>query len=93
MKVEPNITSKIIRKSVLSILEKLNFSLEKCVKIKRDNKYTFILSEKCRPVKILKVKIENAINCSCFNRIKNLSIMKGCKIKCIRNDFGLGTEV
>lgn len=42
---------------------------------------------------MLRVKMKNAIKCSCYSHALNLSIMKGCKIKFIRNAFGLIKEV
>jgi len=52
-----------------------------------------MLSEKCGAVNMLRVKMKNAIKCSCYSHTLNLSIMKGCKIKFIRNAFGLIKEV
>ncbi|XP_060858917.1 uncharacterized protein LOC132936242 [Metopolophium dirhodum] len=52
-----------------------------------------MLSEKCGAVKTLKEKMKNAIKCTCFSHALNLSIMKGCKIKFVRNAFGIMKEI
>lgn len=85
-------TGEIIGNSVLSILDKLDLPFEKCVGITTDG-CSVMLSEKCGAVKTLKAKINNAIKCTCFSHALNLSIMKGSKIKFVRNAFGIMTEI
>jgi len=90
--VEPKITGELISKSVINILDKFGLPLDKCVGIATDG-CSVMLSEKCGAVNMLRVKMKNAIKCSCYSHALNLSIMKGCKIKFIRNAFGLIKEV
>lgn len=90
--VEPKITGELISKSVINILDKFGLPLDKCVGIATDG-CSVMLSEECGAVNMLRVKMKNAIKCSCYSHALNLSIMKGCKIKFIRNAFGLIKEV
>ncbi|XP_060862053.1 uncharacterized protein LOC132945023 [Metopolophium dirhodum] len=90
--VEPKMTGEIIGNSVLSILKKLDLPFENCVGITTDG-CSVMLSEKCGAVKTLKEKMKNAIKCTCFSHALNLSIMKGCKIKFVRNAFGIMKEI
>lgn len=90
--VEPKITGEILGNSVLRILEKLDLPFEKCVGITTDG-CSVMQSEKCGAVKTLQAKMKNAIKCTCFSHVLNLSIMKGCKIKFVRNAFGIMTEI
>jgi len=85
-------TGEIIGNSVLSILDKLDLPFEKCVGITTDG-CSVMPSEKCESVKTLKTKIKNAIKYTCFSHALNLSIMKGSKIKFVRNVFGIMTEI
>lgn len=50
-----------------------------------------ILSEKCGS--LLRAKLKNAIQCSCYSHALNLLIMNKCKITFLRNAFGLMKEV
>jgi len=52
-----------------------------------------MLSEKRGGKNMLLEKMKNDIKCSCYSHELNLSIMKGCKIKFVRNAFGLIKEV
>lgn len=90
--IEPKITGEVISKSVLNILSKFGLPLDKCVGIATDG-CSVMLSEKCGAVNMLRTKMKNAIKCSCYSHALNLSIMKGCKIKFVRNAFGLIKEV
>jgi hypothetical protein len=90
--VEPKITGEIIRNSVLGILKKLDLLFENCVGITTDG-CSVMLSEKYGAVKTLKEKMKYAIKCTCFSHILNLSVMKGCKIKFVRNAFGVMNEI
>ncbi|KAL4148597.1 hypothetical protein QTP88_002786 [Uroleucon formosanum] len=90
--VEPKITGENIGNSVLNILKKLDLPFENCVGITTDG-CSVMLSKKCGAVKTLKEKMKNAFKCTCFSHALNLSIMKGCKIKFVRNIFGIMREI
>lgn len=49
-----------------------------------------MLSEKCGT---LQEKMKNAIKYTGFSHALNLSIMKGCKIKFVKNAFGIMKEI
>ncbi|KAL4142047.1 hypothetical protein QTP88_004579 [Uroleucon formosanum] len=82
--IEPKLNGKILRETVLKLMNNFNLDLNNCVGIATDG-CSVMASKVCDAVKTILEKTPSAVRCPCFNHGLNLTISKGCQIYSKRN--------